>query len=185
MQCSASRTVLALVIGAASASASAPVIAAQTARAVVVGSRVRVRTLMGDTARTVIGKLTAWEGDTIEVRPPAAAELRVPLANVARLDVSRGKGVVPSHVIIGACVGTVAGALVGGAIGYDSCQNCFISSLTTVTGMVVGGLIGGVGGTLVGVVIKGERWRRVPLDAPRVGVVPVRDGMAVVLSGRF
>lgn len=175
------RTILALALGLASA----PAAWTQASAPLPAGSRIRVQTGAPDTVRTTTGELTVWESDTIALRTRAGEERRIPLASVTRMDVSRGKGVVLSHVLIGAGAGTLTGMLVGGAIGYDSCRDCFVSSLTTITGAVVGASIGLAAGALVGAAIKGERWSRVALDRPAMGVVPIRGGMAVGFSVRF
>lgn len=177
-----SRIALLFALGAASASAAG----AQASSPVALGARVRVQTDAADAARTVTGNLTGWENDTIAVGPAGRAEQRIPLAHVTRLDVSRGKGVVASHVLIGAGVGMLTGTLVGAAVGHGACDDCFVDALTTVTGAVVGASIGLVAGTIVGVAIKGERWRRVALERPAVSVAPLRGGgVAIAFFARF
>ena len=176
-----SRTILAIALGLASA----PAAWTQASAPLPVGSRIRVQTGAPDTVRTTTGELTVWESDTVALRTRAGEEQRIALARVTRMDVSRGKGVALSHVLIGAGIGTLTGTLVGGAIGYDSCRDCFVNSLTTITGAVVGASIGLVAGTLVGAAIKGERWSRVALDRPAISVAPIRGGLAVGFSVRF
>lgn len=158
---------------------------AQVRTPVDTGTRVRVQARTEHGWRISTGTLTAWEHDTIALRTARNEQLRVPLAQVMRLDVSRGKGVVGSHVLIGAGAGLVVGSVVGGVVGSRSCRDCWFEGLQVIGGAIVGGLIGTASGALVGVAIKGERWRRVPLEQRTLGLMPLRRGAAIGFSARF
>lgn len=149
------------------------------------GSRVRVRFDENHVARTVIGNVLRWEPDTVTLGHAGGSEWRIPTRDVRTVDVSRGKGVVASHILIGAGAGLVAGTLVGGIIGANSCNDCFLQGLQAVGGMMVGAVVGGAGGAVVGMAIPGERWRQVPIQKPTVSIVPGRQRLTVVYSVRF
>lgn len=173
----------ALCIGAgASAESSAQT---RTAPPVPLGSRIRVEIGPEDSSRTLIGRLTEWGSDTIALGVPGGAALRIATGAVTRVDVSRGKGVVASHVLVGAGIGFVAGALVGGAVGSSGSSESWIAPLQTVGGMITGALVGGAGGAIVGMAVPGEKWRRVSLERPAVSVVPRRRGVAVLCTLRL
>jgi hypothetical protein len=143
---------------------------------------VRVRVDANHATRTVIGNVLRWGPDTVALGEAGGTEWRVATEDVRTLEVSRGRGVVAKHVLIGAGVGMIAGVVVGGIVGSNSCHDCFLQSLETIGGMMVGGAAGGVGGAIVGMVIPGDRWRQVPIRKPTVSIVPGRQSLTVVYS---
>jgi len=164
----------------------APLAAQSTAPPVPPGARVRVRVDSPPPPRTVIGTVRTIDADTLALAPSGGGAVeRVPLTAIDRLEVSRGRGVVASHVLIGALAGAAVGGLLGGA--GSSCggdQWCSLFRGLAVTGGVA---LGGLVGAGVGALIKGEKWRTVPLE-PRASAVPLpggRVGVGVSLGLRF
>ncbi len=121
------------------------------------------------------GVLGAVDRDTLTV-----GRTRVALASVARLDVRWGR---KDHVVMGGLIGFVAGAAVGGVIGYaggdDPPASCFMFCTAGDKARVSGVLLGGAGavvGLIAGAFIKSDRWKEVPLERLSVSIVPQRDG---------
>ncbi|HEX7980392.1 MAG TPA: hypothetical protein VF461_17445 [Gemmatimonadaceae bacterium] len=124
----------------------------------------------GEGTRT--GTLVALTADTLEVRLPDRMEpARLPLGQVTRLDVSRGKQDHLWYAGAGLLVGAGVGAAGGAAIAH--CSPGGGGYCDRLTGAVYGGgFLGAVGGVL-GLVagMPSERWQRVPLEGRRVSLV--------------
>ncbi len=146
------------------------------------GDKVRVTT---DKER-VVGYLTAIEGEQLTLDTTFRrldTSLVLPLASVTKFEVSRGQN---SKAGMGALVGLIVGAGVGAAFGIGLC-NSFPQDDNCVGDGVVGGLLlalptAGLG-ALIGLTIKVERWKTVPLDRIRVGLIPRGGGLEV--SAKF
>lgn len=165
---------------------SAPIsLLAQRALPVAPGDRVRV------TAPTVakerlIGTVVKLGADTcwLEVEG-RASPLTLPLAQVYKLEVSRGR---KSKAGTGSIVGFIGGAVTGAAIAaasIDEKEESFFSpdygdlsdELGSIAlGAALGGVAGAGVGALIGLTIKVDRWERVPLTRMRVSIVPCRGG---------
>lgn len=147
------------------------------------GTRVRVHVDSPPPPRVVIGTVGAIDADTLSLAPAGGGAVEhIPVAAIGRLEVSRGKSVVASHVIIGAGVGL----LVGGAVGAAT-SSCAPGQWLCFQGLAVmgGALLGGAAGAVVGALIKGEKWQTVPLQ-PRVALAPLpRGGVGVGLRVAF
>jgi hypothetical protein len=137
----------------------------------------------------VIGTLQAWRPDTIVVtRDSSGDTLYVAMGAVRRLDVSEG---VRSNADIGATTGLVFGlgldVLVTFAFSRDR-EYALVAPAVAVYGLVVfGGGCTAIGGIL-GSTSHSEHWRRVrlPLSAPRLGLLPLGRGrLGVGLSLRL
>jgi hypothetical protein len=115
-------------------------------------------------ASVVIGAVQLTEGTAMEVFLDVGAQQRIPLADVVRIEVSRGPG---TRAGLGALVGGLLGSVVvinaqlGGCARSDEDVMCVQGSRATQTmlGAVGGGL---VVGALIGSNVRGpERWREV------------------------
>jgi hypothetical protein len=112
----------------------------------------RVRLFVPDTS-TAAGRLSSrgleQTGTVIEVRGDTllftadhqSTQTLVPITSLTRLEVSRGKR---SHVLAGAGLGFLAGAVVGGVIGYPSAHHAAqtgddLAYLRVPVGVVLGG----------------------------------------------
>ena len=141
------------------------------------GARVRVHVAPPPRERTVIGTVTTFGSDTLALAPAGdGAEQRIPLATIRQLEVSRGRGVVVSHVVFGAVGGAFLGGLLAGATSRCSPDQWICFQALAVAGGVIAGSVAGAG---VGLLIKGERWRTVQLE--RVAIFPL-DARSVGLS---
>lgn len=168
------RTALAAALGAV------VVAAAQSASQVNPGARVRVEVDSPPPPRTLVGTVSTLTQDTLVLASSGTAAQRIPTSAIGRLEVSTGRGVVASHVILGA----LGGALVGGVIGGVT-SSCRTDQWLCFQGLAIAGgvLVGGAAGAITGALIKGEHWKTVPLaklalfPAPHHGV-----GMAVHLE---
>lgn len=136
---------------------------------VATGTRVRlwlpdsvVPAQVADVAGLRIGSVAAMDSATLVLRAGTATH-RVPLASLARLDVSEGR---PSHRTAGAVIGgLVSGALfVGAACGFSD-GSCDVNS-GNVGGFLAYYAIGALPGVFIGRAVGGrmhgeERWREV------------------------
>ena len=118
-------------------------------------------------------------GDTLMFS--ADTVLAVPLADVVRLEILKGQR---SYKWPGAAIGLGCGALVGVGIGYavttDGSGNWdFSRPMAVMVGGVAFGVIGTGVGAWVGLSIRTDQWRDVPLEGLRVSVAPVRSGLSV------
>jgi hypothetical protein len=125
------------------------------------GARIRVLTSTADTM--MYGTLVTLDSASLLLAPrPDAEAVRVPLAGVERLEVSRGGK--PS-TLQGAAVGAVVGAGAGLGIGLLATQgDCdFVCGAVQVGSSVIGGVIGLIMGALTGSEIPHgpERWQPV------------------------
>jgi len=131
----------------------------------------------------ILGRLDLVRRDTLRV--VADSVLSIPLAGITRLEVSRGKSLLP--VVLGAVVGTAAGGAVGIAVAnasdcpfLDPCEEDLLGP------PVFGAAIGALAGAALGVAFRRERWEEVPLDRLRVSIVPQRGGrLGFGMSLRF
>jgi hypothetical protein len=156
----------------------------------------RIRMTVASSLRPVTGVVVAHRGDTLIVRTDADGRtMTVPLAQVIRLDVSRGA---TTNTRRGAVVGLGSGALVGlvlGAVTYkkpDCSDVPFCLDFGPGPDMLVGASLGGVAGAFVGAVIGSARteiWEPAEgiLDErTRLGIAPApRGGVAFTMSRAF
>jgi hypothetical protein len=148
--------------------------AAQTQASVQPGQRVRVRSTVAHTPE-LVGVVETIKPDTLMVRDDdRSMATAVPLATVDRLQVSRGRH---SKWITGAAVGFVVGAGTGailGAAGHNESDFIFGPGASAFLGAVLLAPVGALTGTVVGLLVKTERWQTVPLGrvGPSVGRGP-------------
>ena len=151
-----------------------------------------MRLLLAPDRSTAAGRLSLGipkqTGTVIEVRSDTlvfaadkqSARTLIPAASVMGIEVSRG---IHSHVLRGAGLGFLAGALVGGVIGASSLRpNDEYRGLVTVFGAAVGGGSGIVLGAIIGST-RTERWealRRLPID---IGILPCTDDIGLSVEG--
>jgi hypothetical protein len=133
------------------------------------------------------GQLLAQGDSGVFVGVDSAHTCRVELRDVRRIEVWEGRR---SYAKLGATTFGLAGAVAGAILGLNSRPRCpketglfsflspcvgpFLASvgwvaLTTIGGGGVGALVGDGLGSLV----HGDRWRALPLNQLRVGVVPL------------
>ncbi len=139
-----------------------------------------MRLTLSQTSSTVaraarrIGKVREARGDSLSVVWLDGGAATLPMADIARLDVSRGRRrFVLRGLIIGAFAGAGAGAIVG-ALSYSepACvapcvvdDEWFGRDFNTVLGAYFGGLGGLLAGGAVGTFGRRESWERVPLPS--------------------
>ncbi len=138
-----------------------------------VGDKVRVR------ARTlyspVVGAVTGLNTDTLHIRiRREAAALAIPLAEITRIEVSRGRR---SNFLRGIALGGLVGAFAGASIGLATSQNSILSPTEQAgalgaIGAGAGALIGGI----IGAASSGDRWVVVQLDRAEMDVSSRYDG---------
>ena len=141
------------------------------------GERVRV-TAPDCGMRGLKTSVQALRGDTLVLDTTEC-----PLASVIGLDVSRGR---KSHLLTGAGIGLLVGAGAGVLIVATAgdLNNCDPFTPTQCA-LILGGIPAGSGlllGSVLGLLIKTDRWEEVPLDRLRVSFTPQRDGFSVRLS---
>lgn len=150
---------------------------------IVPGARVRVRVDTPPPRRSVTGTVRAVAADTLMLAPEHDGAARtIPAGSIGKLELSRGRGVSASHILIGAVAGAAVGGVVAGSSG--SCTGddpwCKFWSKMAVLGGVGLGTVVGAG---VGALIKGEKWTTLPLEQ-RLSIAPLPRGGATV-SLRF
>ena len=146
------------------------------------GDRVRVTAPSIDMNRSV-RTVAALETDTLVLNTDERANaLQVPLADVTKLEVHRGKK-------SGARTGALIGLAFGGGVtllasfNEDCADNCLALAFVSVP--ILGGATAGLG-ALIGLAIQTDRWEAVPLDDIRVGPSPISgDGVAVSVALRL
>ena len=136
--------------------------AAQESDTLAVAARVRARVAPSGQAYT--GSIAALRNDTLVLDRGQRGVLAVPLASVVQLERSRGPGWCrrrPGARLGCIALGIVSGAVIGGVISYQAtkCDDCDLSGIGVIFGVPVGAGVGLIVGALVG----GERWERVPV----------------------
>ena len=136
----------------------------------------------------IVGTVVRLDSDSLVVSEGEAESLAIPLASVARIEVSMGqKRNAGTGALIGLLVGVGSGALAGYSAGDDEPG---IISFTAGEKAALGGvLLGAVGlviGTVYGPAEKTEKWKPVSLDRMAIGITPQRHGgLALAASFRF
>jgi len=147
-------------------------------QSIVPGNRVRV-THPGEGTR--VGTVVALTADSLEVRFAGRSDAsHMSLDQVSRVDVSRGK---ERRVLRRAGVGFLVGAGVGavtGAISESQCEPetdfiCLGADGGALLGGVLLGAVGGVVGAIAGLA-PSERWERVHVERPRIGIIAPATG---------
>ncbi len=179
--------------------AAAEVVAAPMAEGVTAplaaGERVRFvrRDHVATTTATVVETGPGW----IVARPKGGDPVRLPLDDLARLEVARGRRSVAKE---GALIGFLSGAAAGGWYGFTvlcidaapSDRAAFSPSgdycnTNAALGLVSAAVVGAgtaIVGAITGALIKTDRWQRVPTRPVAAGlsIVPLRGGAAVSLG---
>jgi uncharacterized protein YcfJ len=153
--------------------ASMPAAAADSA-GIKAGTRVRVHYRDASTAGVVIvtGNIGSSDNVSVTMVDAGSEAVKVPLASIARIDVSRGRH---RHTRTGAIAGGAFG-LVGG--GVCLAAGCGGNGATLARATVVWAGIGG----LVGFLSQGEDWEDVPVANVRFGVAPFCSRRAVAIA---
>jgi hypothetical protein len=138
------------------------VIGAQQASPLAPGARVRVR--IAPSGRHHTGTLLSLRNDTLTLdRAGRDGAIALPLTDVTQLERSLGPGRCRTRGARLECavLGTLTGAVVGGAILYQltTCTECDSSGIGVLLGVPAGAVLG----LLVGLYVGGERWERLPV----------------------
>jgi hypothetical protein len=154
-------------------------LAAQTeVSPVLLDSRVRVTTHSAPGLATA-GTLESWNGHSLELSGSGFAPQTIPLSDLAKLEISRGKkGHWLAGTLIGTGLGIGAGLLAASANNVDdpASNDPFSGFAASVSeqgvdmSIVFVSTLAGAGlGALVGSLIKTEKWEEVPIPttAPR------------------
>ena len=160
----------------------AVLVTGQPASQVSAGARVRVQVDSPPPPRTIVGTLGSLTREALWLSPSnGGAEQRIPTSQIGRLEVSTGRGIVASHVILGTLGGALAGGLIAGATSSCSRDQWLCLQPLAVAGCV---MLGGAAGLVTSLLIKGEHWRTIPL--PSVAVFPAPDhGVGVAVRVEF
>jgi hypothetical protein len=127
-----------------------------------------------------VGTVAALEANRLVVNAEERADrLAVPLADVTKLEVHRGK---KPNVVAGALIGGGVGAALGialaaGCDGPDICE----SGGAYVIAVPAAAALGAGLGALIGWLIKVDRWVEVPVEQIRVGISPRTEYDATLL----
>ena len=140
-----------------------------SAQSVAEGSRVRVKTADSRTVGTLLSQsakyLTLWK--------EPGGEVEIAWVDVERLEESWGQ---KRNLAKGAAIGLGVG-LLGGLAAGRGCNDNWIFSESECRTMdaIGGGLLGVIGGALIGLGIKTERWERVDTGPRIVLTLPPRS----------
>jgi hypothetical protein len=148
-------------------------LAAQTeVSPVLLDSRVRVTTHSAPGLATA-GTLESWDGESFELVGSGFAPQTIPLSDLAKLEISRGKkGHWLAGTLIGAGLGIGVGLLVAAGDNVDdpASNDPFIGFAHSISeqgmdmSIVLVSTLAGAGlGALVGALIKTEKWEEVPI----------------------
>jgi hypothetical protein len=134
------------------------------------GARVRIAA-PGIVAGRYVGTVLTRSADTVELGAPGTSPIKVPIARITSVEVSRG-----SSRMLGAGRGVMWGAPIGLVIGivaaagtdadpycYDYCSTSGSYKAGIVAGSTVAGALWGAG---IGAIVGRERWERFEI-APR------------------
>jgi len=163
---------------------------AQTETLVAPGDRVRI-TAPTISADRVVGTLYKLDGDVCVLRIEGRSPMKLPLAEVATLEVSRGsKSRAGVGALVGLAVGATTGAFLGHSWGSESCDDgstfCLEKAENAVLTGTVFGLVGAGIGALTGSFIEVERWEEIALDELRIEASALSpDGVSVSVSLRL
>ncbi len=153
----------------------------QTAPSVEAGSRVRI-SLAGPGPGHVTGTVLAVGSDSLSLAGARGDTIAVALHSIRRLELSKGRRSAGGGALRGGLLGASLGALA--VLGVTLADGCFSGSFDPFSSNYSGGhcpsagtawglmLGGGAIGAAVGVVGRGERWVRVPLDKARISIEP-------------
>lgn len=152
----------------------------------IAGEKVRVTTLAGRSREKGVVVQTDAETLTVSLgsgQPP----VRIPLASVERLEVARGRRTTAREgALVGGLAGGVLAGLAVGGLMQALCENGSDCSGETARASLVGaaivGTAGAGAGALIGLVIKTDRWERLPVNRVRVGIRPAPAGASVQVS---
>jgi hypothetical protein len=103
------------------------------------------------------------------------------IAHLAYVDGTRG------NTLLGAGVGLLGGALLGGVIGStQSLEGSFLfkEGQGPLIGVVLGAPAGLLVGSIIGTLIRSDRWRTVPI-VDRIRVAPRLDALGFTLQVSF
>src|SRR5262245_47512580 len=151
---------------------------------VVVGSRVRLQAPSVLEGR-IEGLVLDADDHVLLVGSDHGPPLRIPRDAVARLEVSTGRR---GHAVQGTLIGGAIGGLAFGVIDEDEyCVEYYDPTETCPNrAQMIGiGIIGGAAwGLLIGHLVKGDRWSKVPLERVQVSLAPARarGGLGLSLS---
>ncbi|NIR99651.1 MAG: hypothetical protein GWN99_01035 [Gemmatimonadetes bacterium] len=130
----------------------------------------------------VVATVLGWSADSLFLDPVNGPELRLPLATLESLEVSRGQ---KSKVVTGAVVGLAVGAAAAGSFLSVFCSDsdtvCESDEVFRALAVIVPPPT--AVGALIGLAVRVERWESVPLH---VGTAFQRaDGWRVSVSWTF
>jgi hypothetical protein len=148
------------------------------------GERVRVQAIGESSPR--IFTLQEVIADTLvleDANEGTPAFTRMPMGSISRLEVSAGHRPNGARALRGAAWGFGGGALVGATIGLASGddEGTFLAFSAEEKAVLAGVTLGAAGlvvGTVIGLAINTEQWRRIPLE--QITVSPSMGGAVVV-----
>ncbi len=139
------------------------------------GDRIRIKQVDGT---VLVGALAAWSEETIQLSVDSS-RVEVPVARIEVLETSLGRDVSPKILGISMAAASVVGATIG-AIAWKPCTFlCFspFESEHRSTAVLAGFGLGALGGLLVGLFIRPERWNPVSLPAPAASRLTIRPAI--------
>lgn len=130
-----------------------------------IGARIKLHTQSDSISQ---GTLAAPIIDTVLVRPCATCSAdSFSLAGLQKLEAFDGRRRTLKSTLLGVLIGGVAGVVIGGTAGHYAERDCLeFCGLAAAYGGIIFGSIGMVTGGTVGLLIKHDAWREVPLRRP-------------------
>ncbi len=135
----------------------------------------------------IVGEVGQLTDEIVEILPSGQshARHRVPLAEVERLEISRGSWSIPLGLVIGSMAGAVASLPLAKQCGEDVPSMGYSAGECAIMVPVGFGLAGGALGAGIGWLIGADNWEAIPFDQLRVQPVATPDGVGVVASVKF
>lgn len=123
------------------------------------GARVRITAERWSWERTE-ARLVASEGDTLVLKRRGASEVRLPITDIERLEVSTRPRRSGAYALRGALMGAALASL-GAKVAFDAKYRD--DRYNTLAALVIGGPAGALVGSGIGYSLGEERWDPVPL----------------------
>ncbi|GAC1652834.1 MAG: hypothetical protein NVS4B3_15360 [Gemmatimonadaceae bacterium] len=140
------------------------------------------------TRMPVMGTVVGFDRDTLRLILNGSGSTAIPLASIARFEVSTGRGVTGAHVGLGAVAGLLVGGFAGLFHGSAKDSGCkaggFCLGLAAPAEGIVGAALGSALGAVIGALVPGERWEAATVPS-RVILVPSSRGAVLAIHGIF
>ena len=129
-------------------------------------TRIRIWHNNGCCAKPIVGRLVAYDADSLRVRAEGSNTLlALPWISISSIERPHRASHPVAGLGLGILVGGIAGVLTGRATSCSHCDGDW-RDLGGLVGGVEGALLGAMAGAGIGAVVGHEEWESVPLEIP-------------------